>query len=133
MPDFLAKLGPERAVRLVGHRKSHRIQRPPHYRSAMTTIATVPARICATFPNNAVRFSGSRSGLPGTATTLPGPGLGDEESHSFARSGPNLLRQRLEALDTLVVEWASLHEGELLDNWHRLHNDELPRPIVPLA
>ncbi|MBI2403205.1 MAG: DUF4160 domain-containing protein [Gemmatimonadetes bacterium] len=32
----------------------------------------------------------------------------------------------------LVVEWASVHQRELLDNWHRLHTDEPPRRIPPL-
>ena len=33
----------------------------------------------------------------------------------------------------LVVEWASLHQGELLENWRRLHADEPPTKIAPLA
>lgn len=32
----------------------------------------------------------------------------------------------------LVVEWARLHEGELLDNWRRLRSDEPPTRIAPL-
>jgi hypothetical protein len=32
----------------------------------------------------------------------------------------------------LVVEWATLHRAELLDNWRRLHADEQPRRIAPL-
>ena len=32
----------------------------------------------------------------------------------------------------LVVEWASLHEAELLENWRRLHADEPPTKIAPL-
>ena len=32
----------------------------------------------------------------------------------------------------LIVEWAKLHESELLDNWRRLHSDEPPRRIAPL-
>ena len=32
----------------------------------------------------------------------------------------------------LVVEWASLHEDELLENWRRLHADEAPAKIAPL-
>ena len=32
----------------------------------------------------------------------------------------------------LVVEWATLHESELLENWRRLHGDEPPQPIAPL-
>jgi hypothetical protein len=27
----------------------------------------------------------------------------------------------------LVVEWASLHEAELVENWRRLHSDETPQ------
>jgi hypothetical protein len=32
----------------------------------------------------------------------------------------------------LVVEWATLHENELLENWRRLHSDEPPIRIAPL-
>ena len=33
----------------------------------------------------------------------------------------------------LVAEWASLHERELMDNWHRLHTDQPPLRIDPLG
>ena len=32
----------------------------------------------------------------------------------------------------LVVEWATLHQAELHENWRRLHADELPAKIAPL-
>lgn len=32
----------------------------------------------------------------------------------------------------LVVEWATLHRGELMENWRRLHADEPPVRIAPL-
>ena len=32
----------------------------------------------------------------------------------------------------LVVEWATLHKSELLENWRRLHSDEPPERIAPL-
>jgi hypothetical protein len=32
----------------------------------------------------------------------------------------------------LVVEWATLHQQELLANWRRLRSDEPPRKIAPL-
>ena len=32
----------------------------------------------------------------------------------------------------LVVEWARLHEAELLENWRRLHSEEPPQRIAPL-
>jgi hypothetical protein len=32
----------------------------------------------------------------------------------------------------LVVEWATLHEDELMENWRRLHVDEPPIRIAPL-
>ena len=32
----------------------------------------------------------------------------------------------------LVVEWARLHEAELMANWRRLHTDEPPQRIAPL-
>ena len=31
-----------------------------------------------------------------------------------------------------VLKWAALHRAELLENWDRLHNDELPHRIDPL-
>ena len=32
----------------------------------------------------------------------------------------------------LVVEWASLHKGELEENWRRLHSNRPARRIAPL-
>lgn len=32
----------------------------------------------------------------------------------------------------MVLEWAALHQQELLDNWERLRNDEAPERIDPL-
>ena len=32
----------------------------------------------------------------------------------------------------LVVEWATIHQAELLDNWRRLHTDEPAAKIAPL-
>ena len=32
----------------------------------------------------------------------------------------------------LVVEWAKIHQDELMDNWRRLHEDEPPQRIAPL-
>jgi hypothetical protein len=32
----------------------------------------------------------------------------------------------------LVVEWARLHQAELMDNWWRLRADEPPQRIPPL-
>lgn len=32
----------------------------------------------------------------------------------------------------LVLQWATLHQSELLANWDRLHADEPPLPIAPL-
>lgn len=32
----------------------------------------------------------------------------------------------------LVVEWGTLHEAELLENWRRLHADQEPTRIAPL-
>lgn len=32
----------------------------------------------------------------------------------------------------LVVEWATLHQTELLENWRRLHADEVPNRIASL-
>lgn len=32
----------------------------------------------------------------------------------------------------LVVEWATLHEAELIENWRRLHSDEPAVKIEPL-
>ena len=32
----------------------------------------------------------------------------------------------------LTLEWATIHQSALLDNWHRLHHDESPISIDPL-
>ena len=32
----------------------------------------------------------------------------------------------------MVLEWAALHQRELLDNWEFLHNDQTPHRIDPL-
>jgi hypothetical protein len=32
----------------------------------------------------------------------------------------------------MVLEWAAMHQQELLDNWGRLHNEEAPQRIDPL-
>jgi hypothetical protein len=32
----------------------------------------------------------------------------------------------------MVMEWAALHQDELLENWQRLHSDEPPNWIAPL-
>jgi hypothetical protein len=32
----------------------------------------------------------------------------------------------------LVVEWASQHQTELVENWHLLRSDKSPRKIEPL-
>ena len=32
----------------------------------------------------------------------------------------------------MIMEWAALHQNALLDNWLRLHRDELPNRIAPL-
>lgn len=32
----------------------------------------------------------------------------------------------------LVLEWAELHEADLLENWQRMRRDEAPLPIPPL-
>ncbi|NIL99297.1 MAG: DUF4160 domain-containing protein, partial [Planctomycetales bacterium] len=32
----------------------------------------------------------------------------------------------------MVLEWAAMHQQELLDNWNRLDRDQLPRRIEPL-
>jgi hypothetical protein len=33
---------------------------------------------------------------------------------------------------SMVIEWAALHQRELLDNWHRLRNDQPIQKIQPL-
>ena len=32
----------------------------------------------------------------------------------------------------LAIEWATLHEGELLKDGRKLHSEQLPSPIAPL-
>jgi hypothetical protein len=33
---------------------------------------------------------------------------------------------------SLILEWAALHQAELMENWNRMRNDELPQAIEPL-
>ena len=33
---------------------------------------------------------------------------------------------------SMVVEWAALHQRELLDNWNRLRTDQIARKVPPL-
>lgn len=34
---------------------------------------------------------------------------------------------------SMVIEWAALHQRELLDNWNRLASDQAVQKIEPLA
>jgi len=34
--------------------------------------------------------------------------------------------------ESMVFEWAALHQQELMDNWNRLNNDQSPEKIKPL-
>ncbi len=44
-----------------------------------------------------------------------------------------ILRGRLpRRAESMVIEWAALHQQELMDNWHRLNNDQPPQKIKPL-
>ena len=63
--------------------------------------------------------------------------------HFHARYGRDLVSVRIDGLTILsgslppralgmVLEWAALHRGELLENWERLRRAERPRPIAPL-
>ena len=33
----------------------------------------------------------------------------------------------------VVIEWASMHIDELLDNWNKLQNEQKPKKIKPLV
>ena len=33
---------------------------------------------------------------------------------------------------SMVLEWAALHQHELMDNWHRLHNSQSAQKVSPL-
>jgi hypothetical protein len=33
---------------------------------------------------------------------------------------------------SMVIEWAALHQRELINNWHRLRNDQSIESITPL-
>lgn len=33
----------------------------------------------------------------------------------------------------VVIEWASMHKDELLDNWNKLQNEQKPKKIKPLV
>lgn len=63
--------------------------------------------------------------------------------HFHARYGAETARVRLEPIEVmdsdlpqsglrLVLEWAMLHESELVENWHRLRAGEAPASIAPL-
>jgi hypothetical protein len=34
--------------------------------------------------------------------------------------------------ESMVIEWAALHQSELLDNWQQLNNDQPVQKIKPL-
>lgn len=34
--------------------------------------------------------------------------------------------------NSMVIEWTALHQGELMDNWHRLQSDQPIQKIEPL-
>jgi len=36
-------------------------------------------------------------------------------------------------LKTMVIEWASQHQSELLENWERARNEQVPSKIAPLS
>ncbi len=47
--------------------------------------------------------------------------------------GMNVLEGRLpRRARNLVVEWAALHQGELMENWQRVQRREAPTRIMPL-
>ena len=63
--------------------------------------------------------------------------------HFHARYGDSEAQIRIEPVGllaghlsaralALVVEWATLHQDELRENWRRLHADEPPARIAPL-
>lgn len=66
-----------------------------------------------------------------------------EPSHFHARYGSAVARIRIDPIGVLggslpprplalVVEWASLHQAELLENWRRLRAERRPVRIPPL-
>lgn len=63
--------------------------------------------------------------------------------HFHARYGGTTARVRLAPITVLdcnlppralrlVMEWAILHESELLHNWHRMRAGQMPTRIAPL-
>lgn len=34
--------------------------------------------------------------------------------------------------ESMVIEWAALHQQELIENWQRLHREQPPQKIEPL-
>ena len=34
--------------------------------------------------------------------------------------------------ESMVFEWAALHQQELIENWYRLNSDQSPKKIKPL-
>ena len=69
--------------------------------------------------------------------------LDHDPPHFHARYGGLEARFRIQPLgliegdlppraQAMIMQWATLHQRALLDNWHRLHRDELPNRIAPL-
>ena len=69
--------------------------------------------------------------------------LDHEPPHFHAKYGSDEVQLRIQPVGVLsgglparalalVVEWATLHQDELLENWRRLHSDEAPSRIKPL-
>jgi hypothetical protein len=52
--------------------------------------------------------------------------------HAFYGSSNARIRLSPPRALRLTIEWASLHEAELMDNWRRLCNGEAPETIEPL-
>ena len=45
-----------------------------------------------------------------------------------------MLEGRLPArIHGIVIEWASLHQKELMDNWNKLRDEQPPKKIKPLV
>ena len=64
--------------------------------------------------------------------------------HFHARYGRNVISVRIGGLSVLsgslppralgmVLEWAALHQGAMMENWRRLRNDQSIEAIDPLV
>jgi hypothetical protein len=57
---------------------------------------------------------------------------GDEEWEIGLQPVKILKAGRNRRVQAMLLEWAVLHQDDLLEDWHRCRNHEAPRPVEPL-